>query len=723
MSGIDEVIKRSRARGGFTKKGAFTLSSDKARQKVSEFALPNPFYYCLELVQSAVALRATYMDITTDSASFILSIANASYSRREIEHLFDYLFSTEHDDRSRALRQLAVGIAASLALTKSRVVIESGDGTLEGSTRCEISGLKVDAEIGTPKKPVDGTFVKVTHAPEKGGDDEHSEERLVILNHCRFISTPLMLNNDTPFGCGFSRALKFSGYQNLSVEFDEGDLYGGLALAEASTTASGGLIIVSDGVEIADFPPPATFSPRRERDDAGQMDNWDNPVGVKETLRLRVVGAVTYDRLNKTASRYGVVKDDRSKELLERLKPYVHQLLVRADARCEDHLDYLIDSPAPPCSVLAPYRFEIQKRPFAMDASFTIVQSADAAQEMKVYLVKKDTEGVEKLIQYFRYEFPIPTVGRVIFSGDFVDALVLLRKGDAGFDVHQTVVVTPDIRNLVRHAVNAERPALDHYLEAQWETFQKKHLGRHLESQWTEVENMRKLSNARKRLLKALTNRAEAPPLTEIQAREELINALAGRVESAPRVSERVIVVRENEPAGPEVLPTPKDVPPLNAVEDANAASAAPKSRRKHRTMPTPEEIRQQLQRVSAREKHGREDVLSGLVLRILGYDGNNKEFLERFNRKIIWKDAQDTPFAAWVNNADAEKPEGALFINRSHRLIARMLQRCEENPMEVYAMVLLVADALRRQTLKSRDTRWWPSNFSSVCRSVLRVV
>ena len=73
--GIEAVISRSRARGGFKrrKKGYFRLAHEKAKMKVSEYALPSPSFFCLEFIQSAVAMKAKYIDVSIEGDTFILS--------------------------------------------------------------------------------------------------------------------------------------------------------------------------------------------------------------------------------------------------------------------------------------------------------------------------------------------------------------------------------------------------------------------------------------------------------------------------------------------------------------------------------------------------------------------------------------------------------------------------------------------------------------------------
>ena len=109
MTDIDTIIARSRARGGFKKKGYFTLASQKAKIKVSEYALPNRYYYCLEFIQSAVAVGAIYVDVTSSDRYCTISFEGAHYTRTDLEYLFDFLVTDREEEHFRARRRLREG--------------------------------------------------------------------------------------------------------------------------------------------------------------------------------------------------------------------------------------------------------------------------------------------------------------------------------------------------------------------------------------------------------------------------------------------------------------------------------------------------------------------------------------------------------------------------------------------------------------------------------------
>jgi hypothetical protein len=317
---IEAVIERSRCKGGFSEreKGYFRLAHEKAKLKVSEYALPDSSYYCLEFVQSAVALGAKYIDVRTSSGYFVLSFVGGHYLRSDLEGLFDYLMITRHEDDFRARRRLAIGVSAALSIPDSWITIETGDGTLEGSTRLEMEDIAQDAVIGTPSKPINGTFIRVKRpsrtrastmslesAGYVGGADQLELEEMVITERCLDLTVPVILNGDVVGSYASNRRIRLYGFTH-STTFDEGDLYGGLA-----------------------------YTPRN-RDEHCQIKTLTNGVWIAnlclEALPRGFFGVIGYERLHKTASQYEIVDDERIEELEARLRPHVDRLLYESGA-------------------------------------------------------------------------------------------------------------------------------------------------------------------------------------------------------------------------------------------------------------------------------------------------------------------------------------------------------------------------------------------------------
>ena len=138
MSSIDEVIARSRQAGSFSERQRFTVARAEAIRKMRQFALADPYYFGLELIQAAIANGATYVDIEAKRTSFTLSYVGGGFDHESLAQLFDFLFASKAELAYSDLRQLALGVNALQLFAPKLISIESGDGTLAGTSRIEI---------------------------------------------------------------------------------------------------------------------------------------------------------------------------------------------------------------------------------------------------------------------------------------------------------------------------------------------------------------------------------------------------------------------------------------------------------------------------------------------------------------------------------------------------------------------------------------------------------
>ncbi|MBN2526713.1 MAG: hypothetical protein JXR76_09985 [Deltaproteobacteria bacterium] len=343
MSSIDEIIKRSRKSGGFKTKGYFTLEAQKAKQKIAAFALPAVEYAVLEFIQSAIAAGAKFVDLSVLNNQIMLSFVGGFYSGQELAHLFDYLLLDTDDARTRAMRRLAVGIAAVLKDSPMGVVIESGNGTLNGSSRLEIADLNSPFSVGTPKSPIGGTFIRLAipaRSREWGrwlgealqrtmeslntvgytitGEESDSSWGIssLVYERCLYSIVPLQLNGELITGYTTQKAMQMR-HLRAPVAFDEGDLYGGLGMTYDEDRPAE-IKVLTNGIWVT---------------------------SIKPMLPRGISGVVGYERLHKTASQYGIVADERMAEMTERLKPYVDQILARLGLTAEERWAALFQRP------------------------------------------------------------------------------------------------------------------------------------------------------------------------------------------------------------------------------------------------------------------------------------------------------------------------------------------------------------------------------------------
>jgi len=161
MSNIDQVIQRARQPGGFSEQQQFTVARERGIHKMREFALADPHYYILELIQATVANGGNHVHIDVDDTSLQFSYIGGGYAREELAQLFDFLFASKEDLAHADIRQLALGINALMIMEPSRIIIQSGDGSLESTDRIEIRGDENTVEVGTPDRGLRGTFIRV----------------------------------------------------------------------------------------------------------------------------------------------------------------------------------------------------------------------------------------------------------------------------------------------------------------------------------------------------------------------------------------------------------------------------------------------------------------------------------------------------------------------------------------------------------------------------------
>ena len=231
MSAMEEVLARSRAPGRFVERKRFTLSRDKAVEKLREFALRHPQQYVLELVQAAVFAGARWIafDIEPDRLLFAY-VGGRPLDGGGLANIFDYLFAARTNTESRHMVQLAIALNAILQRNPSLVRIETGDGTEANTVRMDLD-KKGRAVLGTPERYLGGTYLLV----EFGGGwfdrfvgDVVPPEQALIEERCRYTPVPILLNGAAPFGYRVSRDFHLPGVRHQEF-FDEDGRRGVLA--------------------------------------------------------------------------------------------------------------------------------------------------------------------------------------------------------------------------------------------------------------------------------------------------------------------------------------------------------------------------------------------------------------------------------------------------------------------------------------------------------------
>ena len=699
--GIEDVIKASRAHGGFRKRGYFTLATEKAKAKVSEYALPHPFFYCLEFIQAAVALGAVYVDVATDNRQTILSFANAHYSRTDLVQMFDFLITTRKEDMFVARRRLAIGIAVALSLKRAAVVIETGDGTLDGSTRFELTDIRDDAAIGTPRRAINGTFIKVTHAGYINVLDACSNEENVLIDHCEYLPITLVVNGEMPFGFVSKRALKLHGYRH-SISFDEGDLYGAVAVP-GGWRGDNAVKILTGGIVITSMRISAPF---------GELD-----------------GVVTFDKLNKTASQYEIVRDERVTELKERLKRYVDQLSQMVDCTDEERLAYLIDRPLVEVSTWGePYCWPLEGQPFPGMAAFGLDPRRDDG--AIVHFVWETSNGTPYLIRTQRSAFPLPVTGKVSFGGVILDRLRFVDVGEKD-KIGPSGIVTfdADLWKWIRGEINEHGEAMfTHFsaLNAAWEN------ERDADSTAPQTETISPEAAETSRIDLATTVVSEAAPSDGGDA--PTADATGWAMDSAREVTaaHAILTAQLSAYAAEERAPLAEgtDTSPVFSVperpigekrrqtkaENADETSAFTSPPYYTLPFPSPRAFSDALLEASATRDPG---PVVALVHRFLYMNSRNHPYFETVDHRFCGTEGLPSDPIALMYLDIGRTQNSRVLINLENALVKKNLAACRKTPLAFFTLALLVGGDLKTQSLRSPDIP--PFDDSELIMRVLR--
>jgi hypothetical protein len=189
------LLESSRAGAEQVGEGGFRLDWSRALDKVKRFQLSDPHRYVLELVQAAVAAGATAIGVETDADDVILRFDGRPFARMELERLFDHLFGQSRERTH--LRQLALGVNASLALKPKFVVVDSGDGR-EGARLRLTSHTDLSLTPLPAEERLDGTRIhvrdRVSWRTLVDAVRKSPAEAQLLAEGCRFAPLPVRLN-------------------------------------------------------------------------------------------------------------------------------------------------------------------------------------------------------------------------------------------------------------------------------------------------------------------------------------------------------------------------------------------------------------------------------------------------------------------------------------------------------------------------------------------------
>ncbi len=300
MSELDKILSLAQRQGEFGARRTFSLESSRALEKLRRFALPNPHQYILELVQGLVANEANILSFSLGAYEFTLSTCQSGrgFPASRLQRLFEAIFATNSEGKDADLRGLAMAFNTLNKLRVQKIRVETGDGTLQGSSFWEIENGKT--ELGALPSAVKGTEIVIG-----GGQRDPKLEEGLLRDHCMSSHVPIMVNGQNVSSNRLEKYPLPFGYRNC-LRFDEGDLYG--TIGQNSLERAANFKLMVHGVHLWTFEIP-------DYPDAAQLG-----------------GIICFNRLQKTADSADAVRDEVWAELWGRLRPYADFVLGKSAA-------------------------------------------------------------------------------------------------------------------------------------------------------------------------------------------------------------------------------------------------------------------------------------------------------------------------------------------------------------------------------------------------------
>jgi hypothetical protein len=242
---VSELLAELAAAGRVEAHGAFTIDSEKAREKLRHYQLADPHRYVLLLVEAAILLGADKLEFEIDSDDVHLRFAGAVLEHAQLENIYASLFTTpehvailspERQQHLRGLQQLAFALNSAMALNPrfARVVSVGPDGR---GSELELHPAEPDALTRVEGQPP-GNHIHVKDRFRIGlvvqflrSIDGRIAEAVLLREHCRWSRTPVFINGDL-----ISGPLVFEGEQWSAIDIvDAGKIIGRTALGVPAT--------------------------------------------------------------------------------------------------------------------------------------------------------------------------------------------------------------------------------------------------------------------------------------------------------------------------------------------------------------------------------------------------------------------------------------------------------------------------------------------------------
>ncbi len=138
---LESLLQRMKTSGTADSWGVFTISWNQAREKLSQFALPDPHRYVLNLVASAVAGGARNLRVDQTSTELTFFFDGRVFGDSELREIWNHLLQP----RDRGLEELAVALIAVRARSEATISVETWSGEAGCRLRVGKEQLQVDS--------------------------------------------------------------------------------------------------------------------------------------------------------------------------------------------------------------------------------------------------------------------------------------------------------------------------------------------------------------------------------------------------------------------------------------------------------------------------------------------------------------------------------------------------------------------------------------------------
>jgi hypothetical protein len=309
MANLQDIVRKRRSSLVEGDRRQFSVARVEAVRKMRKFALEDPRYYLLELIQSAVANGTGFISIDlfrieTDRDDLKMRWTGSGFSRIEMLNLFDVLLEAEGDGGRADIQMFARAINAMLVFEPDRLLLASGGRDREGVT-CEIRGDGSEIVELRNASDFDGVHVfasgmKGSRLPKWKDADQRMRyaEKKLIQERCVMPDVSVMFNGREVSHITWTLHDR-QVYPEDVIHIDEDDLYGELWPSPGKKQSY--FDLMTWGVKI---------------------DRVRNEIGPFRG----VSGAVVFNKLKKTADHAKIVRDENFDRLWARLRPYAEML-------------------------------------------------------------------------------------------------------------------------------------------------------------------------------------------------------------------------------------------------------------------------------------------------------------------------------------------------------------------------------------------------------------